>query len=183
VGLAVGVVVGAADGVVVGSNVAQMFVLQLPLMQSLSSLHFCPMLQPWHVPPPQSPSVSSPFKTPSKHDDAVGRAVGEPLGPEEGENVGVEVGVDDGLSVGAAVGSDVGEPLGLEEGDTVGVEVGASLQHSTTADTPLQCDATAMQLATQHNSFEHGVTSTTATDGNFSLGITKISSVATSITA
>ena len=106
VGAEVEAVLGFFVGTAVGAKVAHTFEPQRPTRQSPSSTQARPIAQPWHELPPQSTSVSSPFKMPSRHSMDVEMAVG----------------VIEGTAVGALVGDSVGESVG----DPVGLLVGRS---------------------------------------------------------
>ena len=130
-GAAVGEAVGDAVGEAVGSNVTHLFDSQRPPRQSSFSTHVPPITHPWHNVPPQSKSVSSPFRMPSRHSptarDSVGDAVGETVGDAVGETVGDAVGESIGDAVGDSVGALVGEFVGDVVGDSVGALVGDSV--------------------------------------------------------
>ena len=90
----------------------------------------CPTRHGWHDPPPQSRSVSFPFRIPSAQVDAKdGAAVGRADGEEDGETVGwidveflADVGMKDGVEVGCADGEVVAD-VGAKNG--VGMKDGA----------------------------------------------------------
>jgi hypothetical protein len=89
----VGESVGLLEGVVVGANVVQIFVSpsQRLLLQSLSTKQPSPNAHEGQL-PPQSTSVSSPFKSPSMQVAVVGDGVGFSVGVLVGDAVGTAVG-------------------------------------------------------------------------------------------
>jgi len=94
--------------------------LHKPSPQSRSLIHPCPILHGWQL-PPQSMSVSSPFRMESTHDGDVGNGVGINVGRNDGYGVGTIVGVSEGWCVGALLGVTVGRGEGDAEGAFVGV--------------------------------------------------------------
>jgi hypothetical protein len=139
VGSAVGIVEGNADGntdgtavgTIVGANVTHTFDSQRPKTQSLFVTHFWPIEHAGHIVPPQSESLSSPFKRPSRHDAAVGWILGRAVGADDGSTVGTAVGKGVDASVGVSEGfmegttvSTVGLALGTVVGESVGVALG-----------------------------------------------------------
>ena len=99
---------GDSDGV----GVEHALATHVSLTQSLSTAHASPIFSHGGHWPPQSMSVSSPFRTSSTHETGVGCDVGRGIGAKVGPNEGGPEGGD----VGSGCGANEGVALGRAEG-------------------------------------------------------------------
>lgn len=105
--------VGRCVGDAVGQALVQTLASHRPLRQSPSKPQAAPDAHFGHD-PPQSTSISSPFRVPSSQDRVVGATVGQDVGAADGSTVG-DCEALIGTRVGTFVGIFVGETLGVGE--------------------------------------------------------------------